>query len=173
MCLCEIAVIIQYRLAAFGLLPTPTFSNGAITDARSALQWVQRSIHLFGGDPGRVTIWGQSSGGGTILHLLAAEARSKDAPLWRSSIVSSPYLVPMGKCDTGYFKVRHLSTPISSVQSDAVCLFRTSSVLSQRLPTALSQIRPTPLLLTWIHSTVMMTAPSHVYGNYPPTRLRP
>ncbi|KZP04542.1 alpha/beta-hydrolase [Athelia psychrophila] len=99
-----IAVIIQYRLAAFGLLPTPTFSNGAITDVRSALQWVQRSIHLFGGDPGRVTIWGQSSGGGSILHLLAAEARSRDAPLWRSSIVSSPYLVPMGKCDTGYFK---------------------------------------------------------------------
>ncbi|KAF7974483.1 hypothetical protein HWV62_12142 [Athelia sp. TMB] len=81
-----IAVIIQYRLAAFGLLPTPTFSNGAITDARFALQWVQRSISLFGGDPGRVTIWGQSSGGGTILHLLAAEARSKDTPLWRASI---------------------------------------------------------------------------------------
>ncbi|KAF7971471.1 hypothetical protein HWV62_20982 [Athelia sp. TMB] len=99
-----IAVIIQYRLAAFGLLPTPTFSNGAITDARFALQWVQRSISLFGGDPGRVTIWGQSSGGGTILHLLAAEARSKDARLWRASIVSSPYLVPMGKCDTGYFR---------------------------------------------------------------------
>lgn len=113
MCLCEIAVIIQYRLAAFGLLPTPTFSNGAITDVRSALQWVQRSIHLFGGDPGRVTIWGQSSGGGSILHLLAAEARSRDAPLWRSSIVSSPYLVPMGKCDTGYFKVCRLSAPIS------------------------------------------------------------
>ena len=104
-----IGVIIQYRLGAFGFLNSPEMVaadglNAGITDAAAALRWVQKYIGCFGGDGSRVTIWGQSSGGGTILHLIAAQATAAER-IWRSAVVSSPYLVPMGRCDSAFWQV--------------------------------------------------------------------
>jgi carboxylesterase type B len=105
-----VAVIIQYRLGAFGFLNSPLMKadgglNAGITDARAALQWVQDHIHLFGGDKDKVTIWGQSAGGGTVLHLIAGQAQGGRSNLWRSAVVSSPYLTPMGTCDSSFWAV--------------------------------------------------------------------
>lgn len=106
-----ISVIIQYRLGAFGFLNSPQMAaadglNAGITDARAALEWVQDYIHLFGGDKDRVTVWGQSAGGGTILHLIAAQAEQGRKKLWQSAVLSSPYLTPMGQCDSSFWAVR-------------------------------------------------------------------
>jgi carboxylesterase type B len=84
--------------------------NAGITDARFALQWTQKYAHLFGGDKTKVTVWGQSSGGGTVLHLVGAEEGRKEK-LFRSSVVSSPYLVPMGSCDQTAFEVSSPNLP--------------------------------------------------------------
>lgn len=105
-----IGVIIQYRLGAFGFLNSPQMAsaeglNAGITDARAALEWVQTYINLFGGDPERVTVWGQSSGGGTILHLAAAQAEKGRKKLWQSAVLSSPYLTPMGACNSSFWAV--------------------------------------------------------------------
>lgn len=105
-----VAVIVQYRLGAFGFLNSPQMAdagglNAGITDARAALEWVQSYIHLFGGDKERVTIWGQSAGGGTIQHLVAAQAEQGRKNLWQSAVVSSPYLTPMGRCDSSFWAV--------------------------------------------------------------------
>ncbi|XP_053283990.1 para-nitrobenzyl esterase [Pleuronectes platessa] len=63
-------VSFNYRLNAFGFLalemlregsPTNTSGNYGLMDQIAALKWVQRNIHAFGGDPGKVTIFGQSS----------------------------------------------------------------------------------------------------------------
>lgn len=63
----------NYRLGAFGWLSGPTFqesgtANLGLYDQRLALEWVQANIHLFGGDPNRVTVFGESAGGGSIMH---------------------------------------------------------------------------------------------------------
>ncbi|KAG7481662.1 para-nitrobenzyl esterase-like [Solea senegalensis] len=63
-------VSFNYRLNAFGFLaleilregsPSNTSGNYGLMDQIASLKWVQRNIHVFGGDPGKVTIFGQSS----------------------------------------------------------------------------------------------------------------
>jgi carboxylesterase type B len=63
-----IYVSLQYRLGAFGFLSGAGIrengqANVGLLDQRSALNWVQRNIRAFGGDPAKVTIIGGSAGG--------------------------------------------------------------------------------------------------------------
>lgn len=63
-----VMVAIQYRLGAFGFLSSAEVAeygvaNAGLRDMHFALKWVQSYIHLFGGDPTRVTIAGESAGG--------------------------------------------------------------------------------------------------------------
>lgn len=65
-----IFVSTQYRLGAYGFLSSAEVRengqpNAGLLDQRSALQWVQRNIRAFGGDPAQVTIIGGSAGGGS------------------------------------------------------------------------------------------------------------
>lgn len=69
-----IYVSFNYRLGSLGFSSGPSFlaeggtANAALHDQRFALEWIQRYIHLFGGDPNRVTVFGESAGGGSIMH---------------------------------------------------------------------------------------------------------
>ncbi|MGI5131896.1 carboxylesterase family protein [Pseudonocardia sp. CA-107938] len=69
-----VVVTIAYRLAfdGFGLLPEAEPNRGML-DWICALEWVRDNISAFGGDPHRVTVAGQSAGGGAVLALLACE----------------------------------------------------------------------------------------------------
>jgi carboxylesterase type B len=61
-----VLVTINYRLGPFGFLSTGDAAapgNAAIWDQIEALKWVQKNIRYFGGDPNRVTIFGESAGG--------------------------------------------------------------------------------------------------------------
>jgi para-nitrobenzyl esterase len=70
-----VVVSINYRLGAAGFLEVPgAAANRAVLDWVRALEWVQENIGSFGGDPGRVTIAGQSAGGGACAALLAVPA---------------------------------------------------------------------------------------------------
>ncbi|XP_058123526.1 glutactin-like [Anopheles ziemanni] len=66
-------VAIQYRLGALGFLSTMSSTipgNAAMLDIILALKWVQDHISDFGGDPGRVTVFGQSAGAAATSALL-------------------------------------------------------------------------------------------------------
>jgi len=70
-------VAMNYRLGVFGFAQSAALraegsENAGLRDQRLAMKWVQDNIRAFGGDPGRVTIFGQSSGGVSVaMHLLA------------------------------------------------------------------------------------------------------
>ena len=74
-----VVVTVNYRLGALGLLAHPGLSaesprhvsgNYALLDCIAALQWVRRNVAAFGGDPGRVTLAGQSAGADLVSALM-------------------------------------------------------------------------------------------------------
>ena len=76
-----VCVTINYRLGALGFLhlgehfpELADSGNLGILDQVAALQWVQQNIAAFGGDPGRVTVAGESAGGMSVGTLLALES---------------------------------------------------------------------------------------------------
>ncbi|MGK8485562.1 carboxylesterase family protein [Nocardia asiatica] len=83
-----VVVSVSYRLGALGYLRAPGVSAGnlGLRDQITALRWVRDHIAEFGGDPARVTVWGQSAGAQSVVALLGiAEAR----PLFAGAIVQS------------------------------------------------------------------------------------
>lgn len=74
-----VAVAIQYRLGPLGFLHgAGLFDGGLCADNRgfldqiAALEWIQNHIARFGGDPGRVTVFGESAGALAVYHLAAS-----------------------------------------------------------------------------------------------------
>ena len=73
-----VVVTINYRVGALGFLAHPELSaespgrasgNYGLLDQIAALRWVRDNIATFGGDPGNVTIFGESAGGGSVMLL--------------------------------------------------------------------------------------------------------
>jgi len=70
-----VVVTINYRLGALGYLYIPgVTANAGQLDQILALEWVRDNIHLFGGDPKNVTIFGGSAGGIAVVTLCAMPA---------------------------------------------------------------------------------------------------
>ena len=76
-----VLVSINYRVWKFGFLASPDLSkesdhhvsgNYGLLDQIAALQWVKQNIAAFGGDPGNVTIFGQSAGSSSTTFLMAS-----------------------------------------------------------------------------------------------------
>jgi carboxylesterase type B len=91
-----ISASIQYRLGALGYLhtPEPENANIALNDQRNALIWLQRFVGGFGGDSGKVTLFGESGGAMSICsHILAQPPPT--GPLFQRVILMSGVLGPM------------------------------------------------------------------------------
>ncbi len=94
-----VVVSINYRLGVLGWLAHPELSkespngvsgNYGLLDQIEALQWVQRNIRAFGGDPANVTIAGESAGALSVMYLMAAPpARG----LFAKAISESAYMI--------------------------------------------------------------------------------
>lgn len=97
-----VVVTINYRLGPLGFLVHPALSaeaesgvagNYGLLDQIAALEWVQANIAGFGGDPGNVTVFGESAGGISILDLIVSPPA---AGLFRRAIVESGILLDQG-----------------------------------------------------------------------------
>jgi para-nitrobenzyl esterase len=94
-----VLVSINYRLGVLGYMAHPELStespdhvsgNYGLLDQIAALRWIQKNIAAFGGDPGNVTIAGESAGGLSVMYLMASPpARG----LFHKAIAESAYMV--------------------------------------------------------------------------------
>ncbi|KAJ5585740.1 hypothetical protein N7450_005527 [Penicillium hetheringtonii] len=91
-----IAVSINYRLSFLGFPGGREALNAGITnlglkDQRLALAWIQENIVAFGGDPSRVTIWGESAGGVSVFQQLVAYGGHGGTELFSGAIAVSGF----------------------------------------------------------------------------------
>jgi len=93
-----VIVSINYRMGPLGFFSHPALDaektgvkNFGLLDQIAALKWVQKNISAFGGNPGNVTIFGQSAGAESVLALYSSPfARG----LFHKGIAQSPYGIP-------------------------------------------------------------------------------
>ncbi len=103
-----VVVSSNYRLGALGFLATPALQaddpegqvgNAGLLDQVELLRWVRRNIRAFGGDPDRVTVFGESAGGMTVCALLGTPRADG---LFRRAIAHSG-----GGCNTFTYPEQH------------------------------------------------------------------
>ena len=147
-----IVVTSNYRLGAFGFFTDGDLDlpgNTGLLDQRAALLWVSTNIAAFGGDAGRVTVFGQSAGGISTAYHLTAPASSQ---LFHAAIIqSNPFHAffrspQENKAFTRSF-LKHLGCPDSLSPSNMSCLTAPSaaSVLAAQLA---DHAPPLPLSLS-------------------------
>jgi para-nitrobenzyl esterase len=98
-----VVVSMNYRLGAFGWLAHPALAeeespgagmgNWGLLDQVAALKWVQEHIASFGGDPGNVTVFGESAGAISVAALLASP---KATGLFHRAVIQSGTAVALG-----------------------------------------------------------------------------
>jgi triacylglycerol lipase len=98
---------VNYRVGGFGFLPGAEIladgsANLGLLDQRLGLKWVADNIAAFGGDPDKVTIWGESAGAISVMDQMAlydGDNSYKGKPLFRAAIMNSGSLVPADPVD--------------------------------------------------------------------------
>ncbi|KAF4975144.1 hypothetical protein FZEAL_8021 [Fusarium zealandicum] len=101
-------VAVNYRVAGFGFMPGAEIlkdgsANLGLLDQRMGLEWVADNIAAFGGDPEKVTIWGESAGAISVLDqmtLYGGDVDYKGKPLFRGAIMNSGSVAPAAPVDS-------------------------------------------------------------------------
>jgi para-nitrobenzyl esterase len=124
-----VVVSLNYRMGVEGfahLAGAP--DNRGVLDQILALRWVQANIAAFGGDPGNVTVFGQSAGAGSVAALLAMP---EAAGLFRRAIVQS---LP------GTFFTTRLAADVSAAIASGVGAEPTAAALARIPPSELVRV---------------------------------
>jgi para-nitrobenzyl esterase len=131
-----VVVTIAYRLGPLGFLAHPELTaesshhssgNYGLLDQIAALEWVQRNIRAFGGDPGRVTIAGQSAGAMAVSMLMASprarglfhRAIGQSGGLFEPLQLAPQYLLANAETDGKKY--------VSSLHADSIAALRKRS----------------------------------------------
>ncbi|KAF8627374.1 hypothetical protein AX17_006189 [Amanita inopinata Kibby_2008] len=121
-------VSMNYRLSGFGFMPGREIKDAGVGnlglhDQRQAFRWVQKYISKFGGDPSKVTIWGESAGAiSASLHMLTNGGDTEG--LFRASVMQSGSPIPVGSIEHGqkYYDAVVAQTGCSGAADTLACL---------------------------------------------------
>ncbi|KIK96774.1 hypothetical protein PAXRUDRAFT_825611 [Paxillus rubicundulus Ve08.2h10] len=123
-----IYVSMNYRLNAFGFLPgrevkDAGVGNLGLHDQRLALYWIQKYIGAFGGDPTKVTIWGESAGAISVALHMVTNGGNPDG-LFRAAFMQSGSPLPVGDITHGqkYYDALVCDTGCSNASDTLQCL---------------------------------------------------
>ncbi|XP_020845085.1 LOW QUALITY PROTEIN: pyrethroid hydrolase Ces2e-like [Phascolarctos cinereus] len=109
-----VVVTIQYRLGILGFFSTGdehASGNWGYLDQVAALRWVQKNIAHFGGDPGRVTIFGESAGGTSVSsHILSPMSKG----LFHRAIMESGVAILPGLISSSSESIIHQFANLSA-----------------------------------------------------------
>ncbi|MCW8196004.1 carboxylesterase family protein [Proteobacteria bacterium 005FR1] len=156
-----IVITVNYRLGALGFMAHPALTaeagasgNYGLMDQQAALHWVQNNIASFGGNPDRVTIFGESAGGLSVhAHLASPES----AGLFdRAIIQSGAYLLEQ----PGLFEWEFLGL---SIAAKAGCPDQSLSCL-RSLPVEQILANQDPGALGWLPIVDGAVLPQSVLG---------
>jgi len=168
-----VVVVMNYRLGLFGFLAHPSldneghpFGNYGILDTQAVLRWVKQNIAAFGGDPGRVTLGGQSAGaintGASLLSPLAAGLFNR--AIFESAPVSgSGFYLPLS---TAVSNGEAFATAAGCPGEDA----STAACLRALSAARILQLQGTPnasspyTTIAMVDGTVIPTAPETAYA---------
>jgi acetylcholinesterase len=123
-----IFVSVNYRLSALGFMPGKEIKdakagNLGLQDQRLGLKWVQTYITEFGGDPSKVTIWGESAGAISVaMHMLTNNGDQEG--LFRGAVMQSGGPIPVGDIENGqkYYDLMVDKTGCSNSADTLECL---------------------------------------------------
>ncbi|KIJ09789.1 hypothetical protein PAXINDRAFT_102177 [Paxillus involutus ATCC 200175] len=122
------AIFEQSSLNAFGFLASQEVKDAGVgnlglRDQRLALYWVQKYINAFGGDPTKVTIWGESAGAMSAVLQMVTNDGNPDG-LFRAAFMQSGTLFPVGDILQGqkYYDALVSETRCSSASDTLQCL---------------------------------------------------
>ncbi|KAJ6624410.1 carotenoid ester lipase precursor [Mycena sp. CBHHK59/15] len=123
-----IYVSMNYRVSAFGFLASKEVraagvGNLGLQDQRQALRWVQKYITTFGGDPSKVTIWGESAGAISVSLQMLANGGNTEG-LFRAGFMESGSPIPVGPIENGqkYYDAIVQETGCSGSSDTLECL---------------------------------------------------
>ncbi|KAF9220267.1 alpha/beta-hydrolase [Gyrodon lividus] len=117
-----------YRILAFGFLASQEVKDAGVgnlglQDQRLALYWVQKYINAFGGDPTKVTIWGESAGAVSVALQMVTNGGNTDG-LFRAAFMESGSPISVGDITHGqkYYDALVYETGCSTACDTLQCL---------------------------------------------------
>ncbi|XP_029969955.1 cAMP-regulated D2 protein [Salarias fasciatus] len=143
-----VVVSLEYRLGAFGFLLSgkdphaSALGNYGLQDQQAALLWVQQNIAAFGGDPSKVTIFGESAGAQSVsLHLMIQSSK----PLFQQAVLQSlPFSIPLKTRHDALRLGKEFAKQTNCSVSDVVCLLSLApqAVLDAQMKTSSRLVNP-------------------------------
>lgn len=135
-----VVVSANYRTNVFGFPSSPelplTGNNLGFLDQRFALDWVQKNIQAFGGDPAKVTVFGESAGGYSIDALLTSFPKQSTPPFRAAILQSGQYSYSSTPVFSGVPAWNNLTASLGcpgSYRSNLTCVRAANATTIQRI----------------------------------------